>query len=209
MVVFSEFANQLRCQYCGKINQAEDWPAQGDMVPFYCQKEPGKFYVSVRCPECAKEWYVVWDDDPGPGCQSGAKAPADDFTLPVEGGTQPPETPEIETAVEAAPGPLETLDQAPEQKPEDDFSLRTEEPGETQETLEEFEEPEKEGFLTRLSRANPHTVLLGVSVAAILIAILFLFLELMNYDFDIKARQGKEGAQLVPSVQRLSEKCVV
>jgi len=180
VVVFSEFADKLRCQHCGKTNKAADWPAQGDMVPFYYQKEPGKYYVTVRCPECAKDWYVVWDDDPGPGCQTGAKAPADEFSLPVEESATLEELPRIDDSAEAAPA---------------------EAPSEALEEEVESEEPEKEGLLAKLSRANPYAVLLGVSLAAILIAILFLFMEMMIYDFDIKARQGKEGALLTPASQ--------
>jgi len=36
------------------------------MTPFYYQSEPGKYSLPVTCPHCAKEWYVVWDANPGP-----------------------------------------------------------------------------------------------------------------------------------------------
>jgi hypothetical protein len=65
-MIISQFANQLSCQYCSKPNKAREWPASGDMVPFYCQKERGNFSVTVTCKHCGKEWYVVWDDNPGP-----------------------------------------------------------------------------------------------------------------------------------------------
>jgi hypothetical protein len=63
--MFSQFANNLVRQYCGKENSATRWPTQGDMVPFLYQKEPGRYQVTIRCPHCRKEWYVVWDDNPG------------------------------------------------------------------------------------------------------------------------------------------------
>jgi hypothetical protein len=62
----SVYAGRLQCQRCGKTYQAEEWPLNGDRVPFYFQTEPGNFQVLARCPHCNKDWYVVWDDDPGP-----------------------------------------------------------------------------------------------------------------------------------------------
>jgi len=62
----SEFADKLWCPHCGKPNKTEEWPINGDRVPFYFQKEPGNHNVKVQCPHCNKEWYIVWDDYPGP-----------------------------------------------------------------------------------------------------------------------------------------------
>lgn len=63
------------------------------------------------------------------------------------------------------------------------------------ETPEEEEEagPEKESIFSRLAQASPYTVMLGLSLAAILMAILFLVLEMGGYGFDIKATTGKMG----------------
>lgn len=66
MLHISEFANKLRCQHCGKEHKTQEWPLNGDMVPFYFQKEPGNHTLNVTYPDCGKEWYVVWDDNPGP-----------------------------------------------------------------------------------------------------------------------------------------------
>jgi hypothetical protein len=63
---FSEFARELNCLYCRKPNPATEWRTLGDVVPFYCQREPGKHNLSMTCPHCDRTWYVVWDDDPGP-----------------------------------------------------------------------------------------------------------------------------------------------
>jgi hypothetical protein len=41
-------------------------------------------------------------------------------------------------------------------------------------------------FLTRLAQANPYNVLLGIGVAALLIAILFMVLQLAGYGFALK-----------------------
>ena len=62
----SQFAGDLRCQHCGKSQKADRWPLHGDHVPFYYQDEPGNHTLELTCPHCNKEWYVVWDDDPGP-----------------------------------------------------------------------------------------------------------------------------------------------
>jgi len=65
-VHISMFAGELRCIHCGNINKAKEWPLHGDMVPFYYQKEPGNYTLKLTCPHCKKEWYIVWDDNPGP-----------------------------------------------------------------------------------------------------------------------------------------------
>lgn len=62
----SQFADKLKCKYCGKIHGTDKWPIDGDQVGFYYQKDPGKYTLPVHCPNCGKEWYVVWDQDPGP-----------------------------------------------------------------------------------------------------------------------------------------------
>ncbi len=42
-------------------------------------------------------------------------------------------------------------------------------------------------FLKKLSEASPYTVLLGLTVVALLLAVIFLFIELSRYDFNTKA----------------------
>jgi hypothetical protein len=61
----SQFAAHLTCQHCSQPQAAREWPANGDGIPFYYQKEPGKFSLKVTCPQCGKDWYVAWDQDPG------------------------------------------------------------------------------------------------------------------------------------------------
>jgi hypothetical protein len=62
----SRYAGKLVCSRCGQANRSEQWPARGDATPFYYQTEPGRYQVVVHCAHCAKDWYVVWDQDPGP-----------------------------------------------------------------------------------------------------------------------------------------------
>jgi len=61
----SQFAGNLPCQYCSKPQRAKEWPIKGDYVAFYYQKEPGNYSLKLTCPHCGKDWYVVWDDNPG------------------------------------------------------------------------------------------------------------------------------------------------
>ena len=108
----------------------------------------------------------------------GGNTPLNDFDLPTEEQPiQPEEAPPIDTSGEKPSEPEEPVAETPE---------------------EEAEAEEKEGFLQKLAKANPYVVLLGVSLGAILLALLFLFMELAGYDFDIKAKKGKEGAMLMP-----------
>jgi len=65
MNLFAEYAEDLPCAHCGAKNRAKQWPERGDLEPFYNQKEPGQYSVTVHCPSCNKDWYVVWDDNPG------------------------------------------------------------------------------------------------------------------------------------------------
>lgn len=62
----SEFANQLWCPHCGKTHGTKEWPVGGDIVPFCFEKEPGNYSLRLTCPYCGRDWYVVWDEDPGP-----------------------------------------------------------------------------------------------------------------------------------------------
>ena len=62
----SHFAQKLRCQHCGKDHGTSKCPVNGDAKPFYFQSESGKHTLPVTCPHCGKEWYVVWDVNPGP-----------------------------------------------------------------------------------------------------------------------------------------------
>lgn len=34
--------------------------------PFLLQEEPGNYTLKVTCPNYKKDWYVVWDNNPGP-----------------------------------------------------------------------------------------------------------------------------------------------
>jgi len=65
MNLFAEYAEDLACAHCGAKNRAEQWLERGDLEPFFNQTEPGQYSFTVHCPSCNKDWYVVWDDNPG------------------------------------------------------------------------------------------------------------------------------------------------
>ena len=50
IINISEFADKLICQYCYKTHGTKSWPVNGDMVPFYHQKEPGNYNLKVTFP---------------------------------------------------------------------------------------------------------------------------------------------------------------
>ena len=62
---FSQFASNVTCQHCFKQHSADSWPMNGDRVPFYFSKEEGRYNLKLLCPNCGKDSYVVWDQDPG------------------------------------------------------------------------------------------------------------------------------------------------
>jgi hypothetical protein len=67
---------------------------------------------------------------------------------------------------------------------------------EVDEKVEEESEPQEKGpgVLARLSESSPYTVMLVVSLVALLIAICCLLLEWSSYGFDIKAKASQQSA---------------
>ena len=63
---WSEFANKIPCLKCGHNNSVSKWPKNGDYVGWYCEDEPGNYYIEVICENCSNKFYVNWDSDPGP-----------------------------------------------------------------------------------------------------------------------------------------------
>jgi hypothetical protein len=66
---------------------------------------------------------------------------------------------------------------------------------------EEDEEAAGAGFVEKILSASPFTVMLAVSLFAMIIAVLLLFVELRQYNFDIKAKELKEKMGAAPAVQ--------
>lgn len=62
----SQFAGELSCLHCDAVISAIVWPLNGDAIPFYFEKAPGDYSVEIKCPDCGKTSFVVWDENPGP-----------------------------------------------------------------------------------------------------------------------------------------------
>jgi hypothetical protein len=63
---YSEFATRLDCFKCQKTHAVAEWPKNGDRVPYYYQSQKGAYGFHTRCPHCGHEWWIVWDQNPGP-----------------------------------------------------------------------------------------------------------------------------------------------
>ncbi len=55
--------------------------------------------------------------------------------------------------------------------------------------------PKSPGFLSKLAQSNPYTVMLFVSLVALIIGTLCLLLEWHAYNFDTKAKEARQSAQ--------------
>jgi len=117
------------------------------------------------CPECGLQFE-----------QDAASAGATEGTLicPSCGA----ETPHAE-----GPDPLaETAELVSAESVEEDASV------EDAEKAESIEKKKKDGMLARLAETNPYTVMLGISLVAILVAIFCLYMEWSSYEFDTWAK---------------------
>ena len=78
------------------------------------------------------------------------------------------------------------------------------EPAAEEKAEQEESEPQEErpGFLARLSESNPYTVMLVVSLVALLIAICCLLLEWSSYGFDTKAKASQQSASAASAPAR-------
>jgi hypothetical protein len=126
----------------------------------------------------------------------GDKPDFDDLDLSGEEMLEPAdEVPGAEAAEEVTEsieeGGLEELGPAISAEPISGL----EEPPE--EEAEEEPKEKKPGLFARLAKASPYVVLLGISLAAILICIFCLLMEWKRYDFQTKPTQ----ARTAPAVQ--------
>jgi hypothetical protein len=122
---------------------------------------------------------------------SGVKlTPTPDFTqnAPV---TDPLSSPQANVAADASASSSEMI---PPLEPEDKKAkkkAKKEKPVKVKKAKALAAVPEGEKiqspFLKQLSEASPYTVLLGMTVLALLLAVIILFIELSRYDFNTKA----------------------
>ncbi len=62
----SQFAGELSCFHCDASITANAWPLNGDAIPFYVEDARGTYSVEIKCQDCGKKSFVVWDENPGP-----------------------------------------------------------------------------------------------------------------------------------------------
>jgi ribosomal protein L37E len=90
----SQFAGNLSCLHCDAIISTDVWPLNGDAIPFYFEEAPGAHSVEIKCNNCGKTSFVVWDEYPGPiekvetkeakMCRSCGTTPDPQFYLAVK-----------------------------------------------------------------------------------------------------------------------------
>jgi len=65
----------------------------------------------------------------------------------------------------------------------------------------EEEEAERPSLLDRLRSTSPYTVMLAISLLAMLIGVLMLYVEFSRYNFDMKAEELKDKLGAVETIQ--------
>lgn len=161
-------------------------------------------------------------DSPGPASEGGdldadlskAESDGDDMEVAAEGADETidfaaPAEMESGIAFDSVDSPDE--DGEPEEPGGDEFLAglagAAEEAGETEEfgvekaderdeesQQEEKEKPAKRAqrILTAIGESDPYTILMGIALLALLFGILFFYLELSAYNFDIGAQRAKQ-----------------
>jgi hypothetical protein len=84
------------------------------------------------------------------------------------------------------------------------------EPAAEQEDESAEASPKKRGLFDRIAQANPYTILLAISLAAILVAIFCLVIQLANYSFDYKAKSAtrQSASATIHSIEPVEAKLV-
>ena len=127
----------------------------------------------------------------GKGDDIVAQVDKDDFNLDdfQYSGVKLPRPAEItEEACAAVVEPMESLEAAPIASAASSEEIVPIE-SEAAEPVEE--KKSNAGFFKKLAGASPYLVLLGMTLVALLVAVIILFAELYSYDLDIHANQGK------------------
>jgi hypothetical protein len=144
------------------------------------------------------------DEPDGPGDDfDGPLAAGDEFDAPMTGEGDAVDEPLAEG--DEFDGPLAAEG---EEGQGDDFALPTadEEDAAAEESKEDEsdkdeEKEKKKGLLAKLLEASPYTVMLAISLGSILFAILLLFLSLLDYNGDIKAKEGTQRVGVAVPLQ--------
>jgi hypothetical protein len=144
---------------------------------------------------------------PAPAEPAPGEPPPAELFLGEPADVLPGETPPAEPSLPAeADGTPQAAAEKESTFPEEqEFGFTAETPKTEEEHPEEeeaLEEEEKEGFLERISKVSPYTVMLGIALAALLIAILCLLGEWSRYDYKTKAPPIPQGALFLSTAQR-------
>jgi len=139
--------------------------------------------------------------------EAGVPEPPREFEAAPLGDEEAEVAPLGEDAAEAAPLGDEDAEAAPFGDMEGLPVLETDEAADDREESggdEGEEEEEKPSLLAKLREASPFTVMLGLSLVAILIAILCLLAQLKEYDYQTKPKAGGAArpTATAPSNQR-------
>jgi len=161
----------------------------------------------------AKDDFSKFDDLNFPELEPPAGGPAPSESAPGEPALgepadgQPVEAPPAESSLpaEASGAPQAAAEVETKLPEEQEFGFTAETPKTEEEQPEEqeaLEEEEKESFLEKISKVSPYTVMLGIALTALLIAILCLLGEWSRYDYKTKAPPIPQGALLLSTAQR-------
>jgi len=144
------------------------------------------------------DMFEAQPDGEGPAeLQDGATPELDPGDMELQDGATPELDPgDMEGADDAAPdlgpGDMEGADDAAPVLGATDIGV--EEPEE-----EEEEEEEKPTLLEKIRETSPFTVMLGLALLAIVIAVACLAMELSSYNWDLSAKEYKESALAAPA----------
>lgn len=110
----------------------------------------------------------------------------------ISGSLEPlaEEAPELPMLEQEAEAEAQTDEEAKSDKPESDAGAEAAVP-----TTSKYRD-----LLEKLSTADPFTVMLGIAVAAMLIAILCCLIELGRYGFDVGAKKAKSTVTMTAPV---------
>ena len=142
-------------------------------------------------------------DDPGKTGPSDESAPSDDNDVASQADEAEEAELQADVTDKAEPEAEEEAKAESEAGDEEKDEAKVESEEEEEEKAEsEEEQPEeeskkKDGLLKVIGNSNPYTVMLGLALVGIVIAVIYLLFELRLYDFDIKA--GNLPVMMAPS----------
>jgi hypothetical protein len=136
----------------------------------------------------------------GKGDDIVAQVDKDDFNLDdfQYSGVKLPRPAEItEEAAAAVAEPMQSIEAAPIASAASSEEIL---PIESEADEPVAKKKNKAGLFQKLATTNPYLVLLGMTLIALFLAVIFLAVELLRYDLDIHATQGKQALTMNDSI---------